>query len=179
MTLVKIAFVFMLAIPSVILTSIASFAQNIPTDPAIAPKYHAKCVFKFDKTVSLHNQVQIGLYKYCDGMKPQTNVTVELHGLATSRREAKWLFCASPGLPRSSVCRDGQISANTMGIEYKDVRPDAEVEISLGVRTIASRDGFAFAWVANLGCDAAAPDPACDVVLLPGATLTFNADAGQ
>jgi len=66
-----------------------------------------------------------------------------------------------------------------MGIDYQVVRPQTEVAISVGASTQASRDGFAFAWIADVGCDAALPSSACDIVFLPGATLTFSADAAK
>lgn len=116
---------------------------------------------------------QIGIYKYCDGMKPQTDVMVELHGIITSQRETMWRFCATPQAPQPSICADGQTTGNTM--EYEDVRPSAKIEISMGARTKASKDGFAFAWIADVGCEAASSGSTCDVELLPGATLTFSA----
>jgi hypothetical protein len=54
------------------------------------------------------------------------------------------------------------------------------VEIPVGARTIGGKKADSlFARIADLGYAAASPASACAVVLLPGATLTFGADAVQ
>jgi hypothetical protein len=159
--------------------STAAFSQSAVACQSVVPAHRAKCVFSFKDFVSMRSQVQFGLYKYCDGMPPRADVTVELHGVATSQREARWRFCASPQVPGSPICRDDQTSPDTMGVDYRDLHPGSEVAISVMVSTKASRDGFAFAWIADMGCGTLSPGAACDVVLLPGATLTFSADSVQ
>jgi hypothetical protein len=175
MTLAKIVRVLVLAALIIPSSPILVFSQNVAAQ-SLSSNQHFKCTFLFKDGVSINRPIESEIYKYCDGMKPQTEVTVELHGVVTSERQAKWHLCASPQYPLPAMCRDGQTTVNTMGIEYDYVRPSAKVEISLAARTTASKDGFAFAWIADVGCEAMSSGSACDIELLPGATLTFSAD---